>query len=286
MTTAVGVLHPGEMGAALASGLLSGAPVDGADVVWAGEGRSPATRARAEEIGLVDVGTPEVLVTRVDLVVSICPPEAAVATARRVAATRFGGTYLDANAISPATAAEVAEVVTAGGGAYLDGAVIGGPAAPRLHLAADAAGGSGGRAGTIAELFGAPVEAVVLDEGGPFAASALKMVYAGWTKGTTALLFALAAAAERLGVGEALRAEWELSQPALPARLDTSAGAGRKAWRWGREMDEIAHTLAAAGLPDGFHAGAADVYDRLAALKDASDVTVEDVLALLLDGEA
>lgn len=272
------MLHPGEMGAALVAGLRSGERGD-TEVVWAADGRSSATRSRAEQAGLVDAGSVAALAGRVDLVVSICPPDAALATARHVADAGFAGTFLDANAISPATAAGVAAVVEEAGAVYVDGSVIGGPGAPRLYLAGDGAA-------ALRSLFGTPVEALVLDGGGPFAASALKMVYAGWTKATTALLFALAAAAEQLGVADALRAEWEHSQPSLPARLEMSARSGRKAWRWGREMDEIARTLAAAGLPGDFHAGAADVFDRLAALKGADDIAVDEVVGRLLASSA
>ena len=122
----VGVLHPGEMGAALARA----AQAAGAEVSWVGAGRSPATRARAEALGLRDAGSIAEMGARSDLVVSICPPEAAMAVAGEMAATGFSGLYLDANAVSPATAGRVAAMVEAGGAAYVDGGVIGGPDRP------------------------------------------------------------------------------------------------------------------------------------------------------------
>jgi 3-hydroxyisobutyrate dehydrogenase-like beta-hydroxyacid dehydrogenase len=267
-TTTVGLLHPGAMGEALGRSLR----VTGARVLCAVDGRSAATRARATSAGFDDVGTVAEL-RRSDLVVSICPPEFALDVARETAAVGFTGTYLDANAIAPSSAAAIEAVVRGAGATFVDGGVVGGPDAPRLFL-------SGATAGEVGRRFGEPVSVVVLD-GPEYAASALKMVYAGWTKGTTALLFALAATADALGVADALDAEWARSQPALGARLDRSGGAAAKAWRWSGEMREIAATLDHAGLPSQFHDGAAEVYERLSALRDEPGVTIDDVIRLL-----
>ena len=109
---------------------------------------------------------------------------------------------------------------------------------------------------------GTPVEARVID-GGPWSASAVKMAYAAWTKGSAALLLAARALARAEGVEEALAAEWALSQPGLDGRLRSAAGAATaKGWRWVAEMEEIAATMAAAGLPDGFHQAAAEIFRR------------------------
>ena len=267
-TTMVGLLHPGAMGEALGRAMQHA----GARVVWAGEGRSPATAARAAGAGFDDVGT----VTEMrgsDLVVSICPPEFALEVARETAAVGFTGTYLDANAVAPATAAALDSVVRDAGATFVDGGVIGGPDAPRLFL-------SGATAAEVGRRFGGPVSVVVLDDPA-YAASSLKMVYAGWTKGTTALLFALAATAEALGVADALDAEWARSQPALGPRLEGAGRSAAKAWRWSGEMREIGSTLGAAGMPVQFHDGAAEVYERLSALKDEPGPTIDDVVRLL-----
>jgi hypothetical protein len=241
--------------------------------VWAGDGRSAATAGRAAAAGFADVGTVDGL-RGSDLVVSICPPEFALDVARAVATSGYGGTYLDANAIAPATAAAVDAVVRGGGATFVDGGVIGGPAAPRLFL-------SGPGAEAVGRTFGAPVTVEVL-EGPRYGASALKMVYAGWTKGTSALLVALVAAAEVLGVGDALAAEWARSQPALGPRLDRAGRSAAKAWRWSGEMREIAATLEAAGLPGQFHDGAAEVYGRMSSLRDDERSSIEDVVRLLV----
>jgi 3-hydroxyisobutyrate dehydrogenase-like beta-hydroxyacid dehydrogenase len=245
----VGLLHPGAMGAAV-GGLLARA---GRDVVWASEGRSEDTAARARAAGLRDVGTVAELMARSDLVLSICPPHGALDLARAVG--DFGGLYVDANAVSPGTAAEIRAIV----GRYVDGGIIGSPSEPRFYL-------SGPEADAAAAAFaGADLALRVLGDD-PTAASALKMAYAGWTKGSAALLLTVRAAAAAYGVEDALLAEWEQSIPSLPERSRSAArSADEKGWRWVAEMEEIAATMAAAGLPAGFHEAAADVFRARAA---------------------
>ena len=261
-TVTVGLLHPGEMGAAVGQ-CLAGA---GHQVLWAPEGRSPATGARAAAAGLTACGLAE-MVRRSDLIVSVCPPHAALDIARQVAGAGFGGVYVDANAISPATAREVGGIVAGGRASYVDGGIIGTPPVTpgfiRLYL-------SGLRAGNVRDLFdGSPVDARVVDHGTESdveamgAASAVKMAYASWTKGSAALLLAARALARAEGVEETLLAEWGISQPGLDERSARAAGSAEaKGWRWVAEMEEIAATMAAAGLPDGFHQAAAEIYRR------------------------
>jgi hypothetical protein len=91
------------------------------------------------------------------------------------------------------------------------------------------------------------------------------MAYAAWTKGTGALLLAVRALARAEGVERTLLAEWGLSQPALGTQSERSAAAAAaKGWRWVAEMEEIAASMAAAGLPAGFHEAAAEIFDRAA----------------------
>lgn len=269
----IGLLHPGEMGAAVGQ-CLAGA---GHEVLWAPEGRSPATAARAAAAGLAGVGFAE-LIRRADVIMSVCPPHLAPGVARQVTGSGFGGLYLDANAVSPATAGKIAGIVESAGACYVDGGIIGTPpVAPgfiRLYL-------SGARAGEVQRLFaGSDVDARVTS-GAPVSASAVKMAYASWTKGAAALLLAARALARAEGVEETLLAEWAISQPGL---ADRSAGAARsaaaKGWRWIAEMEEIAATMAGAGLPEGFHRAAAEVYRR--SPHDDRAATVDAVLAVLL----
>ena len=223
----VGLLHPGEMGAAIGNALVAA----GHAVLWASDGRSDATRARAA--AFADAGTVAELAARSDVVLSVVPPHAA----REVAASvqPFGGIYVDANAIAPETARSLRAQ------RLVDGGIIGGPSAPRLYL-------SGGEAATVAELFaGSAVHAQVVGD-----ASALKLAYAAWTKGSAALALAAREYARRTGVEQELLAEW---QP----RVD-EANVGRKAWRWVGEMEEIANAFADEDLPPGFHEAAAEIY--------------------------
>jgi 3-hydroxyisobutyrate dehydrogenase-like beta-hydroxyacid dehydrogenase len=260
----IGLLHPGEMGAAVGQ-CLAGA---GHRVLWASEGRSAATKERAAAAGLTGCGLAEI-VARSDLIVSVCPPAAALDVARDVAG--FRGLYLDANAISPATAGRVAAIVTAGGAGYVDGGIIGTPpVAPgfiRLYL-------SGARAGEVRALFdGTAVAARVVEcapGGETGAASAVKMAYASWTKGSAALLLAARALARAEGVESVLLDEWGISQPGLEDRWGGAArSATAKGWRWVAEMEEIASAMAAAGLPEGFHQAAAEIYGKFSAGTEA-----------------
>lgn len=271
--TSVGFLHPGSMGVTLAANAA-------ADRLWVGAGRSPATTERAATADLEDTGSLTELCRRSDVVVSICPPAAAVEVAEAVAATGFDGRYVDANAIAPATSIHIGELF---GDRYVDGGVIGPPAlrrgTTRLYLAGPAAA-------EVAFLWdGSALEAlVVADRWEQAAASALKMAYAGWTKGSSALLIAINALAEEAGVAEALHAEWERSQPGLLERSGrTAAGTGPKAWRWVGEMEEIAATMTAAGLPAEFHLGASELYRRMAVFKGHSGPSLDEVVATILE---
>ncbi|MBV9819366.1 MAG: NAD(P)-dependent oxidoreductase [Solirubrobacterales bacterium] len=252
MSVTIGILHPGEMGAAVGAAFVD----LGHTVLWATEERSAATRERARHAGLRPVGDIDALLTRSDIVLSICPPDAALDVARR--ASGFTGVYVDANAIAPATALRVAEIVGAGA---VDGGIIGPPptraGTTRLYL-------SGARATEVATAIAdARIEPRVLGEGGPTAASALKMTYAAWTKGSAALLLAIDGAARAEGVADALAAERALSTPELADRLAAAQrAADAKGWRWEGEMRQIAITLLGAGQPGGFHEGAATIYAR------------------------
>ena len=135
---AVAVVHPGDMGAAVGAALVA----SGHAVVWASAGRSEATRERAERAGLADAVTLDAAADRSDVVISICPPHAALDVARELAG--FGGLYVDANAISPETAAEVAELVASGRRDFVDGGIIGRRRA-RRHDAALSVGRPAGR---------------------------------------------------------------------------------------------------------------------------------------------
>lgn len=276
MTVTVGLLHPGEMGAIVGAAARAG----GARVVWASEGRGDRSRDRAGAAGLQDVRTLAALVRDSDVVLSVCPPHAALDVAYAVAAERFEGLYVDANAVSPDTTREIGAVVRKAGARFVDGGLVGPPptkaGTTRLYLSGDAGA-------EIARLFERTALEPVFVEGGPGAASAVKAAYAAWNKGSIALLLTVRALAAAEGVEATLLAEWERSQPGLVARSEAvAAGSARKAWRWIGEMEELAAAFGAAGLPDGFHLAAAEVYRRLEDYKDAATPpSVADVVRAL-----
>jgi 3-hydroxyisobutyrate dehydrogenase-like beta-hydroxyacid dehydrogenase len=279
-------------------------------VLWVPAGRGPATRARAAAAGLTAAAGPDAagqaadLARRADIILSICPPHAALPTARAVAAAGFTGVYVDANAISPGTAEQVRVIAGAAGARYVDGGIIGLPPPPvageaaspggtRLYLAAGPEGGhGGGPAAQVAALFeGTPLTPEILRNENRTAASALKMAYASWTKGSAALLLAARALARAEGVEDSLLAEWSLSQPGLAGRsLGAARSAAAKGWRWVGEMEEIAASMTADGLPGGFHQAAAEVFRRSssdsAEAGGPDDALIGAVLATLLPGSS
>ncbi len=268
----IGVLHPGEMGSSVGDALIEA----GHQVFWASASRSETTRARAsgwqERINLKD------LIQEVGAIISVCPPSHAVTVANEVVALDFNGIYLDANAIAPQTALLISDLF---GELYVDGGLIGPPArrpeSTRLYL-------SGVKSELVQSWFqGGLLQARVLSTAHGVEASALKMAYAGYTKGSSALLILINAFAEHLGVRENLMEEWELSQPDLKIRSEKTANAtAAKAWRFVGEMEEISKTMSASDLPSGFHDTAAELYQMMADLKHASNADLESVLKRIL----
>jgi 3-hydroxyisobutyrate dehydrogenase-like beta-hydroxyacid dehydrogenase len=274
----IGLLHPGEMGASLGAVLTKA----GHEVLYVASGRSSATRERAVQAGLRDAGSLPALLEQVGVVLSVCPPSAALDVATDVMQAGFGGLYLDANAIAPQSALEIAALVQAGQATYVDGGIIGAPVrAPGqtcLYL-------SGAAAPVVADLFaGSMLKTRVLGEALQ-AASALKMAYAAWSKGSAALLLASRALARAAGVEEALVQEWQDSSPELLVRVERAAtSSAKKGWRWVGEMEEIASSLRQHDLPDGFHMAAAEVFRRLEGFKDAGS-NLDAVLEALVAGK-
>jgi 3-hydroxyisobutyrate dehydrogenase-like beta-hydroxyacid dehydrogenase len=260
MTQTIAILSPGDMGSAVgavAAGL-------GHKVVTCLDGRSSRSHELAAAAGFVDVSPLEAMVAEADLVLSILPPAAAIDTARRVAdaMAAAGATpaYADCNAISPATARQVAAVIEAAGAPFVDGGIVG--PAPRATPP------------TRFYVSGpdcAPMRALQSDlidvrEIGDSVgrASALKMCYAALTKGSWTLRVALLTAAARLGVADELRHEFEGSQATVYADMRARTPTlPIDAGRWVGEMEEIAATFAAAGVTPDFHRAAAAIFRLL-----------------------
>jgi 3-hydroxyisobutyrate dehydrogenase-like beta-hydroxyacid dehydrogenase len=275
----IGLLYPGEMGVSIASSAIN----NGNRVYWMSQGRSDKTRARAEKYDLIEIDSLFRFCQICELIISVCPPHAAEEVARSVREAGFHGLYLDANAISPQRAVKIGRMLGVNNIRFVDGGIIGGPAwTPKetwLYL-------SGKHSDEFAHCFlDGPLEVKIIgDEIGK--ASALKMCYAAYSKGTTALLAAILAAAESLAVRNELYELWDVDNAGFSAQANRRATrVTAKAWRFEGELLEIASTFQNEGLPSGFHEAAAEIYHRMAGFKDSPEVPSLDlVLKTLLKG--
>ncbi|GGC38914.1 6-phosphogluconate dehydrogenase [Siccirubricoccus deserti] len=232
----IAILAQGAMGAGIGRRLAQ----RGCTVLTSLAGRSEASARRAAEAGMRDA-TPAEL-AGADIFLSVLPPAEAQATAEwlapALAAAPRKAVYADCNAISPRTALLVAGIIAPTGAGFVDGGIIGGP--PREDGYTPVLYVSGEEAGRLMPLNDHGLE-VRLTPGGVGAASALKMSYAGITKGLVALASAMILAAGRNGAAEGLRAELERSQPQLLAWFGRMVPPMYdKAYRWVGEMEEIA----------------------------------------------
>lgn len=261
MKPTIAVIAPGAMGSGIARRLTDG----GAAVPTLLDGRSVATRGRAQAAGMQ--ATDEAAIAAADIILSIVPPGEAAALADRLApalrAAPRKPIYVDCNAVNVETVQAIAAAVAPTGAGFADGGIIGGPpvpggAGPVLYLA----GPEAARLGVLGELG---LRIRVLD--GPVgAASALKMAYAGINKGLTGLAAAMILAADRAGAGPALHAELADSQPQLLAKFERSVpDMYAKAYRWVAEMREIADFLGPDDPARLIYEGFAGLYERLAA---------------------
>lgn len=276
----VGILHPGAMGASIAASARNSGHI----VYWASDGRSPQTHERANRAELLDIQSVANICDECSIIFSVCPPHAAEDVAKEVIAHGFKGVYLDANAISPQRATRIDQAMAEADVEFVDGGIIGGPAwnpgRTWLYLA-------GKEAQRVSACFSAgPLEISVMGESAG-KASALKMCFAAYTKGSTALLTAILAASEALGVREELANQWSRGGSDFAEQTTRRVrGVTAKAWRFAGEMEEIASTFEEAGMPGGFHAAAAEIYGRIAGFKEAQETpSLADVLAALLDNK-
>jgi 3-hydroxyisobutyrate dehydrogenase-like beta-hydroxyacid dehydrogenase len=235
----IAVFHPGAMGSKLAAQLV----VAGHEVHWVPEGRSEASKARAEEAGLISTPFAQA-VERAEVVLCSCAPQGAVDVAQQVGSQGFNGLYVEANPLSPTSLREAQSAVP--DATFVDAGVVGppptgGPSPTHLML-------SGTAAGEVAALWDGTAVTPMVVGTEPGAASAAKSSYALYNKGKAALAVLAFQLAEKHGVTEALVAQQtradggSLKDPSLPEQLRSVA------WRWGPEFDELAETLDNAGL--------------------------------------
>ena len=271
MSNTIGILSPGDMGHTVGDVLRQ----NGLHVITCLEGRSQRTRELAQKAGIVDVATWAQLVAEADLIMSIMVPAQAASAAETVAKAlqqvKTDLTYADCNAIAPQTVRKIGDMITSAGGCFVDASIIGPPprkpGVTRFYV-------SGPQLTAFTELnkYGLDVRTLG-DEIG--LASAIKMCYASLTKGLTALCTELLTAAEVLGVSDALKQEFQLSQAVLYERMERGLpGMPPKAKRWIGEMEEIADTFAHVGLTPNILIGAADMY-RLVGETHLADLSPE-----------
>ncbi|MBK3627630.1 NAD(P)-dependent oxidoreductase [Streptomyces sp. MBT49] len=271
----VGILHPGSMGAQVAAQAVAA----GATLRWLPQGRSEATRERAGDIGLRPAADLRELAGACEILLSVCPPAAALDVAAQVADAGFRGVYVDANAVGPERMAEITDVFAGGAVTVVDGGITGPPprepGRTRLYLSGDDAA-----VARVRDLFeGTALTPFVLP--GPVGrASALKLAFAAYNK----ISYALAAQACALADGHGVLDELvDLAGHLLP---DTPLGtpehlatAGARAWRWEPEMREIAGACRAAGVSAAFAEAAAATFGRWEAHKDDQAVTAGELIA-------
>lgn len=258
----IGMLGAGEMGAGLARAFA----MAGHTVVTCLAGRSAETQTRADEAGMTPLPSLADVVQSSDILFSVLPTQHAQAQAETIAdlmrQTGRAPAYVEANAIAPALAREIATRFDGTGAAYADAGLVGPPPSgdtrPRLYACGEALG-------LLQELNGTGFDLMVLD--GPIGqASAFKMTYAAMTKGTNALLTNVMMAAEAHGILDAFLSEVTASQSALATRAQANIPRlPCDAERWQDEMHQIARSFDDIALPGDFHRGAARVMEILAA---------------------
>lgn len=266
----VGILNPGEMGGAVGGALRE----NGFDVIVCLDGRSDATRGRAATFKLRDVGSLDAVLGEADMVLCIMPPEFSPATADAVAdamaRTGHAPPYADCNAKSPETAKQIEAVITGAGATFIDAGIVGSP--PGKTPKPTRFFTSGPDSALMDEFDG---KGISIKQCGPEIGrgSAVKMCYAGITKGTSALHAAILIAAEALGVADELFEELTFSQEAQLKRMESMTPAlPAVSGRYIGEMREISKTMGSVGVTTGFHDGATELYQLMEKTPFASEI--------------
>ena len=273
MTLTVGIIAPGNMGAGVGRRLTE----NKVTVLSSLAGRSAASVSRAREAGMTAVD--DRTLTEAEFLLSIVPPGDALALAKRLAPTLTSANskpiYVECNAVNPQTMLEIADVIGMTGCPFVGAAIIGPPPKPGSTNTKIYA--SGPHAHDLAKLNDCGLIVRVLD-GALTAASALKMSYAGITKGFTALGAAMMLAATRGGSAEALKTELAESQPALLGYLSRQVPSMYgKAYRWVAELDEIAAFVGQEHDESAMLAAAARLYERIATDIDSEKKEVSEM---------
>lgn len=280
MTLTVYMPALGAMGAALAARLVAA----GVQVVSDLDARGANTRQRAAAAGVVHA--PEYAMTESDIVLSVAPPDQAMPIAERFAALarspRGDTVFADMNAISPQLAVRIGEKIEQAGARFADGGIIGLPPDgvrpdPALYV-------SGPAAPALSKLGEYGLRICLLDAPAG-AASALKLSYAGITKGLIGIGAAMMLAATRAGVADALSAELAASQPRLLESFGRSIpDMMPKAARWVSEMHEIARFVGDDRADAEVYSALAAFYEHIGREHAQAGTEVESLRAFLSSG--
>jgi 3-hydroxyisobutyrate dehydrogenase-like beta-hydroxyacid dehydrogenase len=268
----VGVLHPGAMGVSVAQSALD----SGCAVFWASEARGAVTRQRALRAGLVDLGTIDRLCEECAVILSVCPPEFAADVVEAIATTGFTGIFADLNAVAPQRKAAFATRMRERRIRFADGGIIGLPTRTRGETTVFL---SGEASHEVAACFANGAIGARILSGDAGRASALKILFAAYNKGSIALFASLYAAARQYGVLDELQDQFAQRGVAVAALDAQILRAAPKAWRWIAEMEEISAALESVNMPGDFHRAAAVVYERLAPFKDTATLELSEVLS-------
>jgi 3-hydroxyisobutyrate dehydrogenase-like beta-hydroxyacid dehydrogenase len=272
----VGVLHPGRMGAAIAIQARANSQA----VLWYSAQRSAATIQRAASAGLEAVHDLGDLIHRADILLSVCPPVAAEDIAQSIAGYGYAGTFVEANAISPARCMRIVGMLQGTGATVVDGAIFGPPPTDRSSVRLYLAGEPQAVARVVRLFTGTSVQPVVLD-GAPPIASALKIADASYHKAVRALAAIAHALAAEYGVTEHLLSEANRISGSPLIDLEYLSSVAARAWRWAPELVEVADALVEVDLPPQLAQAASEVLVRWDPAKDDWYLPVNEILKLL-----
>ena len=268
----VGIISTGDMGHAVGKQLIN----NKVNVITALDDRSNRTKKLAKEANIKDVGSLSSLVEDSDLILSILVPSQAMSFAKKIASILQKSDkqiyFAECNAIAPQTTKDISVLFENTNATFIDSGIIGGPPSetykPTFYTSGpdttplESLNGKGIKVSNIGSEIGQ--------------ASAIKMCYAGMTKGTIALNISVLSTAKILGVYDSLIAEFSKSQSEMLKRMNGMSEVHTKSNRWIGEMLEISSTFASANLSGMFHKAAADTYDFVSKTEIALNETPEN----------
>ena len=267
----IAVLSIGEMGFGIARLLMH----NSYQVITNLDGRSESTRNRALQAGIKVLSLHEV-VLRSDIILSIVPPNDALAMGQSIATTAKHAlpsnsekriAYIDLNAISPRLAKDISEAVNSANLIFVDGSILNFP--PKLL--------EDGTWFKPVLVTSGPLSVAIPSEWSKEllpvlnirhlnqkigSASGLKMCFGSIFKGHVALAIQSYTTAQNLGVLEELRRELQEQFPVITETFDKMMlGSQYKAYRWIKEMEEIRETFHdEGGWNKDIFGGIADVF--------------------------